>query len=81
MPEPIDILLLDHTTRKNIFWATDSYADLGEGYQWHDAITAAAISGDHADLIQPRAMKSRDEQQRRSRQMAEVFTPSWTWQR
>lgn len=77
MPEPIDILLLDHTTRKNIFWATDSYADLGEGYQWHDAITAAAISGDHADLIQPRAMKSRDEQQRRSRQMAEVFTPSW----
>lgn len=77
MPEPIDILLLDHTTRKNIFWATDSYADLGEGYQWHDAITAAAISGEHADLIQPRAMKSRDEQQRRSRQMAEVFTPSW----
>ena len=77
MPEPIDILLLDHTTRKNIFWATDSYADLGEGYQWHDAITAAAISGDHADLIRPRAMKSRDEQQRRSRQMAEVFTPSW----
>lgn len=77
MPEPIDILLLDHTTRKNIFWATDSYADLGEGYQWHDTITAAAISGDHADLIQPRAMKSRDEQQRRSRQMAEVFTPSW----
>ena len=25
----------------------------------------------------PRAMKSRDEQQRRSKQMAEVFTPSW----
>lgn len=92
MSEPIDILenqllqdepgllgviLFDQTTQKNIFWATDSYADYGKGYGWHDSITVAAITGRHGNIIMPRAMKSRDEQQRRSRQMAEVFTPSW----
>lgn len=92
MPEPIDILedklmknnpglleglLVDHTTQKNIFWATDSYADLGEGYHWHDAITSQTITGHHEDIIRPRSMKARDEQQKRARQMAEVFTPSW----
>lgn len=92
MPEPIDILedklmknnpglleglLVDHTTQKNIFWATDSYADLGEGYHWHDAITSQTITGHHEGIIRPRSMKARDEQQKRARQMAEVFTPSW----
>jgi type II restriction enzyme len=92
MPEPIDILenillqdepgllevlLFDHTTQKNIFWATDSYADYGKGYEWHDAITIQAITGSNGNIIMPRAMKSQDEQLRRSRQMAEVFTPSW----
>lgn len=76
-PGLLEVLLSDHTTRKNIFWATDSYADYGEGYGWHDSITVEAITGRHGNIIMPRAMKSRDEQQRRSRQMAEVFTPSW----
>lgn len=76
-PGLLEVLLSDHTTRKNIFWATDSYADYGEGYGWHDSITVEAITGKHGNVIMPRAMKSRDEQQRRSRQMAEVFTPSW----
>ena len=76
-PGLLEVLLSDHTTRKNIFWATDSYADYGEGYGWHDSITVEAITGKHGNIIMPRAMKSRDEQQRRSRQMAEVFTPSW----
>ena len=76
-PGLLEVLLSDHTTRKNIFWATDSYADYGEGYGWHDSITVEAITGRHGNIIMPRAMRSRDEQQRRSRQMAEVFTPSW----
>jgi type II restriction endonuclease len=76
-PGLLEVLLSDHTTRKNIFWATDSYADYGEGYEWHDSITVEAITGKHGNIIMPRAMKSRDEQLRRSRQMAEVFTPSW----
>ena len=76
-PGLLDILLFDHTTQKNIFWATNSYADNGKGYEWHHEITVASITGQHGTLIMPRAMKSRDEQQRRSKQMAEVFTPSW----
>ena len=76
-PQLLEKLLFDHTTQKNIFWATDSYADYGEGYAWGDAITIAAITGKHGDIIMPRVMKSRAEQQRRSKQMAEVFTPAW----
>ena len=76
-PGLLEVLLIDHTTQKNIFWATDSYVAEGEGYGWHDGITVSAITGEHGSIIMPRAMKTRDEQQRRSRQMAEVFTPAW----
>ena len=76
-PGLLEVLLVDHTTQKNIFWATDSYVAEGEGYGWHDSITVSAITGEHGHVIMPRAMKTRDEQQRRSRQMAEVFTPAW----
>ena len=76
-PGLLEMLLFDHTTRKNIFWATDSYADYGQGYRWHDCITVEAIMGERGQIIMPRALKSRDEQLRRSRQMAEVFTPAW----
>lgn len=30
--EPLKTLLVDRTTRKNIIWATDEYAHLGDGY-------------------------------------------------
>lgn len=76
-PGLLEMLLFDHTTRKNIFWATDSYADYGQGYRWHDCIAVEAITGERGQIIMPRALKSRDEQLRRSRQMAEVFTPAW----
>jgi len=76
-PGLLEVLLVDHSTQKNIFWATDSYLAEGEGYGWHDCITVSAITGKHGSIIMPRALKSRDEQQRRSRQMAEVFTPAW----
>ncbi len=76
-PEVLDALLLDHTTKGNIFWATDNYAHLGPGYQFSDPITREAITGPHGSVIVPRALKSRQQQQLRSREMAEVFTPSW----
>ena len=28
-PGLLEVLLKDHTTQQNIFWATDSYAELG----------------------------------------------------
>lgn len=81
-PELLNMLLQDHTLTTetkpvNIFWATDNYADRGSGYQYNDKISVEAITGVNEDVIVPRALKSREQQQRRSRDMAEVFTPSW----
>lgn len=76
-PELLSTLLKDHTTKGNIFWATDNYAYRGQGYQFSDPITIESIRGDNGSVIVPRALKSRQQQQQRSREMAEVFTPSW----
>lgn len=76
-PELLATLLKDHTTEGNIYWATDNYAERGDGYRFFDHISIDAITGDNASVIVPRALKSRYQQQRRSREMAEVFTPSW----
>ena len=76
-PDLLALLLKDHTTQNNIFWATDNYADRGAGYQFSDPITVEAITGDNGYVIVPRALKSREQQQQRAREMAEVFTPSW----
>lgn len=81
-PELLNALLKDHTLstdeqQVNIFWATNNYADHGDGYQYGDQITIEAITGSNGNIIVPRAVKSREQQQQRSREMAEVFTPSW----
>lgn len=76
-PVVLEKLLLDHTTHKNIFWATDSYASLGKGFSFSDEITIAHITGENGRMIQPRAVKSAEVQTQRSKDMAEVFTPSW----
>lgn len=76
-PELLSILLKDHTTQGNIFWATDNYADKGVGYQFSDQITVKSITGENCNVIVPRSLKTRQQQQQRSRDMAEVFTPSW----
>lgn len=79
-PELLNTLLKDHTLstdtgQVNIFWATDNYADRGVGYQYGDQIKIEAITGANGHIIVPRAVKSREQQQQRSREMAEVFTP------
>lgn len=71
------ILLKDRSTGKNILWATDDYNDLGIGFAADDEITLPAITGAHGNLIKPRALKSKEEQGARTRNMAEVFTPLW----
>lgn len=76
-PVILQTLLKDHTTQNNIFWATDSYMELGEGYQFHDSIVIERITGDNGMIIRPRSLKSKEEQTQRSKDMAEVFTPSW----
>ena len=75
--EVIKNMLKDHTTQQNIYWATDSYNYLGEGYAFFDAITIDKITQEHEGVIRPRVFKSKEEQSQRSKDMAEVFTPSW----
>ena len=50
-PEVLDTLLKDHTTGRNIFWATDSYAYRGNGFQYDDAITVENITGENGMVI------------------------------
>ena len=76
-PELLDILLSDHTTGRNIFWATMDYASNGPGYDYKDEITPTKITGDMDTLIMPRVLKEKQLQQARIRDKAEVFTPSW----
>jgi len=70
-------LLRDHTTGRNIFWATHDYESWGEGYQYGDEIRPELVTGEHGDIVKPRVLKSKEQQTDRSKDMAEVFTPSW----
>lgn len=76
-PEVLEILLYDHTTKKNIFWATNNYNELGRKYNFFSEITPEKISGAKGNIIMPRVKKDKILQQTRVRDMAEVFTPSW----
>lgn len=75
--DTLKILLQDKTTKKNIIWATDSYKDLGNEYKDKQQITIGSLTGIHSLILQPRISKSLQQQQDRTKQKAEVFTPSW----
>ena len=72
-PAILDLLLLDNTTKKNIIWATESYKR--RGYKFHDNIYPLSVI--KGKIIQPRSKKAKAEQSKRSKDSAEVFTPSW----
>lgn len=76
-PDILEILLRDQTTHKNIFWATNNYQHLGPDYNFSSQILPKLITGDNGDIIMPRVHKDKFLQQSRSKEMAEVFTPSW----
>ena len=80
--EILNCLLKDHTTstdteQHNIFWATSDYEDLGEAYKYKSQISPHLITGKYGKIIRPRILKDLSCQTARSRDMAEVFTPSW----
>lgn len=86
--EVLERLLWDHSRptyvddegneqHHHIYWATDNYEERGAGYGFFDEISIASITGDNCGIVRPRALKSREEQLRRTRDKAEVFTPSW----
>ena len=72
----LDVLLQDKTTKKNIIWATDTYAEFGEEFTDKVQLDANAILR-RTDLIRPRIQKSQEAQAQRTRKKAEVFTPAW----
>ena len=76
-PAVLEELLKDHTTGRNIIWATHDYEGLGKGYGYRDEIRPELITGEHSRVIRPRVLKSKEEQTGRVRGMAEVFTPAW----
>ena len=78
----LDILLIDRTRSieesvHNILWATDNYLHYGDGYAAGDEITVESITGENGLILRPRVNKSKAEQEYRSRDKAEVFTPAW----
>lgn len=76
-PKLLDILLFDRTTRRNIIWATDDYAERGIEYSASSEIRPELITGFNSMLIRPRIAKSIEAQESRTRGRAEVFTPCW----
>lgn len=77
-PETLRLLLQDHSTGRNIRWATKDYLKCGvKGFGEWDSITIPSIIRKNGFVIQPRIDKSAAEQRARSVGKAEVFTPSW----
>ena len=74
-PELMDILLYDFSSKKNIKWCTDNYRR--SGIKFDDLMRKEALVYRKDSLIKPRILKSQSEQKKRSKDMAEVFTPSW----
>ena len=71
----LEMLLKDRTTKKNIIWADREYEQLGTGYGPYDEVTFERVCGKR--VIEPRVVKSVDQQAWRTKEKAEVFTPSW----
>lgn len=70
-------LLIDRSTNRNIIWATSDYEDLGSDYNSHLPILIESITGYNAGIINPRILKTKENQGNRTKAKAEVFTPSW----
>jgi hypothetical protein len=78
----LPLLLVDRTRTTdeeshNIIWATDNYTPNGPGYSEWEEITVPAVTGEQGLILRPRVNKTKEEQERRSREKAEVFTPAW----
>lgn len=81
MPSVFNILLIDRTKStksctQNIIWANENYIKYdAEKYSPTSEIRIELITGEHNNIIQPRALKAADLQKKRTKAIAEVFTP------
>ena len=76
-PRLLETLIMDNTTNRSLIWASKNYIKQGPGYGEKDHIRISLITGRLSNVIKPRIIKSKIDQRKRSRDMAEVFTPSW----
>ena len=76
----------DTSLRVNIFWATNDYDGavtdengqvVKDGFRYNDQIRPENITGRHSRVVMPRVLKDRQAQLGRTKDKAEVFTPSW----
>ena len=76
----------DYTRVVNIFWATSDYDGsvldangevVKEGYRYDDEIKPENITGTFRRIVMPRVLKDKQAQIDRTKEKAEVFTPSW----
>ena len=71
-------LLKDRTTGKNIVWSTMNYASYGAYYLADRQITPeSCLNLIMSNVLVPRVEKTKVQQEQRTREKAEVFTPSW----
>ena len=83
-PQLLALLLIDQTKTlhssskpQNIFWANADYEMLGPKFAYDQPITPELITGNNGQVIRPRVLKDQEEQNNRSRIMAEVYSPAW----
>lgn len=71
-------LLKDQTTGKNIIWATETYQPYGCEYEKQNQMnTNLSLKLMKEGIMLPRIMKTKEQQDERTKGKAEVFTPSW----
>lgn len=74
----LELFLKDMSSGKNLIWGTDNYQGTGgPEYLPERYIEMNLLKRKKVWLIEPRVYKSKAEQKKRSKDMAEVFTPSW----
>ena len=59
---------------KRIIWATENYLSVNPNYEFSKEMPSKVSE---LNIIVPRIEKSKDEQKKRIKEKAEVFTPSW----
>lgn len=72
----------DQSKFVNIFWATSDYeaqrdGDAKNGFRYDDQIMPEKITGVNGRVVMPRVLKDKQLQIDRTKDKAEVFTPSW----
>lgn len=70
----LESLLQDKTSGRNILWATDAYASLGDDYGRKRQVTADLLV-DRSFRLMSRVEKDKTERSERTKSHAEVFTP------